>query len=99
MRPTRAVAVTAAVLSSLLAMSMVKLTLVENELDTATVTVADSRPAWCNWPDAADQVALTKSIDGEVANIHKYSPDYTPDRFTLQLDLMSRCGTPAGMRQ
>lgn len=89
---------TIVVLASTLVAAEYKLQTVENQLDTSTVAVADRQPTWCNWPEPADQVALTKAVNVEVANIHKYSPDYTPDRFTIQLDLMSWCGIPANVR-
>lgn len=56
------------------------------------ITSCDSAvaaPAWCSYPD--DTVALANAVDARVADIARYSPGQSVDRFTLQLDLMTRC--------
>lgn len=54
--------------------------------------VADLQaPAWCSYPDPAGVAALQAAVAERVAEIGRYSPGQPVDRFTLQLDLMTRC--------
>lgn len=48
-------------------------------------------PAWCSYPNPGGVAALQAAVDERVADIGRYSPGQPVDRFTLQLDLMTRC--------
>lgn len=48
-------------------------------------------PEWCAYPEPEGVAALQAAVDERVKEIGYYSPGQPVDRFTLQLDLMTRC--------